>query len=91
MSFPTRSWVQNKIWDFSETLLGAEDGNHFSLGKNVCVAGKIWLVKKKQLLFGLARTTVTAGGLLDAKPLLDGAMAFSEELCPLVSLHCFAF
>lgn len=58
------------------------------LEKNVCVAGKILLVKK---IAGLAGTAVTAGGLLDAKPLLEGAMAFSEELCPLVSLHCFAF
>lgn len=70
-------------------MLGAKNGKHFALGKNMCVAGKLLLVKKK--IAGLARTAVTAGGLLDAKPLLDGAMAFSEELCPLVSLHCFAF
>lgn len=27
-------------------MLGAKDGKHFALGKNVCVAGKILLVKK---------------------------------------------
>lgn len=82
--FPTRSWVQNEIWDFSETLLGAKNGKHFSLGKNVCVAGKN--------MAGLARHEQGQQSLQENDLMQShGAMAFSEELCPLVSLHCFAF
>lgn len=61
----------------------------FYLKRTCVLLGKYCWEKKK--IAGLARTAATAGALLDVKPLLDGAMAFSEELCPLVSLHCFAF
>lgn len=63
--FAARSRLQNEIWDFSETFLGAKSGKHFSFGKNVCITGKInWCLLARQQW-----RMVTAGGwLLDEKP-----------------------
>lgn len=84
MLFPTRSWVWIEIWVFPETLLGAKNGKHFSLGENVCVAGK--------KMSGLARHQQGQQSLQEDYLMQShGIMVFSEELCPLVSLDCFAF